>query len=178
MHNDAFCEQQAVHNTRVVFIDAVWDSHLQYFSTVCWEQSSKVNRFFLYTLCMKLSNLLCLSFFLQDDKRKVSLVPSLQWDTSAHKHMWSWDVWQPLHDCTAKWSKTFLFYWFSNRELSAYCREQNNSLAVWHVSCLIKLISHPTRCGYPCHTRTQNWDRQTPGRQARAKKSGQTKSKG
>lgn len=44
-----------------------WDSHLEYSCAVSWEQPSKVNSFFLYTFCMKLSSLLCLSFFLQDD---------------------------------------------------------------------------------------------------------------
>lgn len=58
--------------------DQAWNSHLEYSWAVSWEQPAKVNTFLLYALCLKLSSLLCLSFFLQDEQKRSHQSPLLK----------------------------------------------------------------------------------------------------
>ena len=145
------------------FTEPDGDNHLEDIRAVSWEQSPKVNSFFLNALCMKLSNLLCLSFSLQDDKRKViSLAFSVQRDTFTHQHCVNSLHLSKIKQTNSRFAiKGLLFYFLSKRHLRVYCRDRDNSCAVWNVGCLITLISHPTWCGYSYCAGTQNWDRHT-----------------
>lgn len=66
-----------------------WDSHLSYCRVFHWEHLSEVNSFFLYTLCVKLSSMLCLSFFLQDDKRKTISLTCQHGKATTNEKLWA-----------------------------------------------------------------------------------------
>lgn len=127
--------------------DQAQDSHLEYSWAVSWEQPTKVESFLLYTLFVKLSSMLSVSFFLQDDmeyinKRKaISLVFSVKWDTFSQQQMWRFlrvDIVRLTNShliCTTQLNNERAFCsTFPIRsmlwQLSVYCQKENNDVTV------------------------------------------------